>query len=910
MPDWNRIVQQRMAALRLEPVAEARLTEELAQHLEDHYADLLARGLSEGEAYQETVRELANMQAMRTMERGRRRAASDAAPAGSGSGNFFPDLWNDLRYAGRTMRKNRLFALFVILTLGLGIGANTTVFTVVNTLILNPLPVPDSSRLAAVAMAESKTTSKTAAPLPISYPNLKDYQAANEVFTSLAGYTSPRLLTLQSRGGPEHIFAELVTGNYFSTLGIRPALGRFFLPGEDSAPGAHPVAVLNYATWQQRFGGAPDIIGRTLRVNDLIFTVVGVGPPHFIGLNAIFGPDLWIPAAMTERLLPNEMGQALSARSKGVFQGVGRLRPGISRSRAQADLAAIAAGLARQYPEVNKGHTATVRPIADVLFVSNGGSIPVRFVGALLLLVTGIVLLIACSNVANLLLARAAARRQEIAVRLAIGASRARLIRQLLTESMLLGLLAGGAGLLMGYAGIQLLWFNRWEVAANLVAPRLDPAVFIYTLAVSLMAGLAFGIIPAMRAAAIGSAEALKEEARSIGASRHRISLANVLLGGQVALSFLLLVMAGLFLRSIGRAYVIDPGFQTAHLATFMTNPGQAGYDKPRTKAFYKEVSQRVAALPGIQSAAWASNVPLWGQAVSGLQVEGRAQRSKADTISSIVNTVGLDYFETAGVRIDRGRAFTEMDREDSAPVAIVNEKLAQDYWPGQSALGKRIGLPGEKIMRQVVGVARTVNYSNVGEAPQRCVYVPLEQRYSDAMILYIRSQGDPGPLLLAVEHEIRAAGPGVSVDFIRTGRRIIEDNLFQAKMGVTLLSVFGLLALGLAGIGLYGIMAYAVNCRTREIGVRMALGATPASVLRLMLRRGMSLVAAGVLLGGSAAWAAGRLLSRMLYGVSAGDPLSFAGAALVLVAVALAACYLPARRASRLDPLAALRQE
>jgi len=384
--------------------------------------------------------------------------------------------------------------------------------------------------------------------------------------------------------------------------------------------------------------------------------------------------------------------------------------------------------------------------------------------------------------------------------------------------------------------------------------------------------------------------------------------MANALLVGQVAFSFLLLVTAALFLRSIGRAYEINPGFQTAHLAVFMTNPGQAGYGKAQTKAFYRNARERVARIPGIGSVSWASNLPLWANTVNGLQVEGRQQRSQADKITTVVNTVDRNYFETAGVAIDSGREFTQLDQEDSVPVAIVNEKIAHDYWPRGDALGKRIQLPGEKQTRQIVGIARTADYSAWGEPPQPCVYVPLTQNYSDAMALYIRSKGDPQQVLTPVQQELHAAAPQIRISIL-TRSTIINGGLFQAKMGVVLLSVFGLLALGLASIGLYGILAYSVNQRKREIGLRMALGAAQGSVLRLILKQGMSLVVTGVVIGFVAALFVGRLLSRMLYGVSASDPASIAGAAAVLLAIALLACYLPARRASRVDPLVALRE-
>ena len=905
MRDWKSVVQERIQALRLNAAAESDLSEELAQHLEDHYRELRSGGASEEDAYQRAISELDDMYPLRAgLERNQRMPQHDPAPAGDvRPGNFMEDLWRDLRYAVRTMRKSPLFVLVVVLTLALGIGANTVVFTVINTLILNPLPVADSSGLAAVGAAKSSQL------LPVSYADLKDYQARNGVFRSLAGYTSPRPVTWQADSSSQGMFAELVTGNYFSTLGLTPVKGRFFLPEEDSTPGARSVAVMNYGTWQARFGGAGDIVGKTLRINNVVCTVIGVAPPQFIGVNAIFGPDLWIPATMAERLLPNQMDAAFSDRSKTFFQGVGRFQPGISRAQAQANMTTVAADLAREYPAADEGRTAAVRPIRDALFASSSGSsTPVLFASAGLLIVVAIVLLIACSNVANLLLARSAARQQEMAIRLAMGASRQRLVRQLLTESVLLGLLSGGVGVFIGYAGLQLV-FSSLPSAANFVTPKLDATVFVFALVISLTTGFLFGAIPAFKASRASVAETLKEEARTTGRSRRRVTLANAMLVGQVAFSFLLLVTAALFLRSIGRAYEIDPGLQTSHLAVLTTNPGQAGYAKAQTKAFYRDVRERMARIPEVESVSWASNMPLWARTVNGLGVEGRQQRSQADTIATIVNTVDANYFKTAGMAIDRGREFSNLDQEGSTPVAIVNEKAAHDYWRDGSALGKRIQLPGEKQMRQIVGIAKTANYTAWGEPPQPCVYVPLEQNYSDAMILYVRSKGDPQRILMPIRREMGAAWPQILIGGTLAGREFIDRGLFQARIGVALLSVFGLLALGLASIGLYGIMAYSVNQRKREIGLRMALGAAQTSVLQMILKQGMSLVLTGVLIGFGAALAVGRLLSRMLFGVSASDPISVAGAAVVLSAVALLACYLPARWASRVDPLVALRE-
>jgi putative ABC transport system permease protein len=410
MADWKTLVRTRLAPLRMKPQAEAELADELAQHLEDSFRELRSGGASEEDAYTRTIAQLDDVQPLRAgLDRSQRMEIHDAVPAGDANrGAPLEDLWRDLRYAARTMRHSPMFVLFVVLTLGL--GANTTVFTLINTLIVNPLPVEKASELAAVAMVESSSTSQSRALLPLSYVDLKDYQARNKVFSSLAGYTSPRVVTWQANGASERMFTELVTANYFSTLGLRAATGRYFLPEEDSTAGAHPVAVMNYGTWQTRFGGRPDIIGSELRLNNVIVSVIGVAPPGFIGVNGIMGPDVWIPAAMMEHLLPNQMLHALSDRSRSMFFGAGRLKPGVTVPQAQANLMTIASGLAREYPATNEGHTAAVRSVRDVMFPSASGASPILFASAVLLIVVAIVLLIACSNVANLLLARAAAR--------------------------------------------------------------------------------------------------------------------------------------------------------------------------------------------------------------------------------------------------------------------------------------------------------------------------------------------------------------------------------------------------------------------------------------------------------------------------------------------------------------------
>lgn len=838
-------------------------------------------------------------------------------PAGSGQEvthtisrrRWLGDLRRDFRYGLRMLRKDPVFTAAAVLALALGIGANTAVFTIVNTFLLNPLPVQDDSRLVSLGTVLTGNTQQRNGPQPLSYPNLKDLSDENKVFTSLAGYTSPLAVTLFNGVHSERIFAELVTGNYFETLGIEPARGRLFSPEEDSAPGAHPVAVLGYSAWQGRLGGVPDIVGLTIRIDGVRLTIIGVAAPGFKGVNAVFGPDIWLPAMMAQQLFPSQPDW-VHDRTAAVFRGAGRLKRGVSSAQAEASLKTLASALQQEYPEADQGRSVALQPIAEAAFsgVSRQGLL---FGSALLMAIVGLVLLIACFNVANLLLARASARRQEIAVRLALGAGRARLVRQLLTESIVLGLAGGVLGFVFGYAGCQLLWsFRPAEFAQNLVEPKLNVNVLIFTLVVSALTGVVFGLVPSLESSRAPVVEALKEGSRTAGPSRRRITFGNTLLVSQVALSLALLITAALFLRSVRREYTIDPGFQTDRLALFMMYPGQAGYNRSRTEEFYRQVRDRASTSPGVKWVSWASNLPLWGRATSGLVIEGQERRRKSEAIMAVVNTVDLDYFATMGIPLLSGRDFTENDREGAAPVAIVNETMASQYWPKQDPLGGRFQLPGEKFFRQVVGVARTANYQTLGEPPQPCVYIPLRQNFEDAMVLYVRTSGDASGMLSTVQREVRQMDPSLPLDDVRTGHKIIDQALWGANMGVGMLGVFGLLALGLACVGLYGIMAYSVNQRRSEIGLRMALGAGPASVSRLVLRQGMTLVITGVGLGLGASLVLGHLLSKFLYGVSASDPLSLVGASLALISVAALACYLPARRASHLDPLTALRQQ
>jgi predicted permease len=909
MPDWKKELRKRLRGLKIAPEREAEIIDEMTGHLEDRYQELITDGAAPEGAFTTAIAELSHTDLVEELPRVVPLNYGTAIPAGAASsGSLFEDLWRDARYAGRMLWKSPGFTVVAVLTLALGIGANTAVFTILNTFLFNPVPVVDAATLAAVNTTQSKATKEQSDLRAISFRNLRDYQQQNHVFSSLAGYSSVLSLTMQDGSESQRVFGQLVTQTYFDTLGLKPALGRFFTPDEDTTPGARPVVVIGYSAWQIRFGGVPDILGKTVELNNKPFVIVGVAQKGFKGVTAIFGPDMWIPSMMAAELLPPAQRNALDDRAVLSFTGVGRLKPGMSLPQAQADLRATAAALEYEYPAANEGQSVSLRPLAEAALGTQG---PGLKIGSMMLMgVVGLVLLLACSNVANLLLARASARRQEIAVRMTLGAGRRRLMRQLLTESVLLGLLGGILGFFVGYAGCQVLWsFKPAEYPANFDEFRLNGNVFVFSLVISIVTGLIFGILPALRTSRTPVAETLKEDARTAGRSLRRISLANVLLAGQVAVSLTLLVVSALFLRSVEYQFTIDPGFQTKHLAVFMLYPGQQGYDRPRIEQFYKEVRERLGRLPGIASASWASNLPFWAQAQSGVTIEGQEQRKKSEPISTVVNTIDLGFFETMNIPLLDGRVFTEDDRAETEPVVIVNSTMAARYWPNQNAIGQRIQLPNEKSFRRIVGIVKTVDYASLGEPPQACVYLPLQQKYADSMVLYVKTNGEPEQMFSTLQSELRYIDAALPIEDARTGNKLIAQALWGTKIGVSLLGVFGLLALGLASVGLYGLMAYNVNQRQREIGVRMAMGAGQFRVLQLIIREGMTLVLGGVLIGLLLSLGLGRMISRFLYGVSGYDAVSLAGATFVLLAVSAIACYLPARNASRVDPIVALRE-
>ena len=816
--------------------------------------------------------------------------------------------WQDVRYGLRSLRNSPVLTLTAILSLSLGIGANTTMFTLINTLFLHPLPVAQPSELVAVFTLDANNPTRFGNLLPLSHPNLTDLRAGNDALSDLAGYSNPQPLSFSTSAGAERVFMQLVTGNYFGVLGIRPAAGRFFLADEDRTPGTHPVVVIGHGFWQRRFGGDPAVVGHTITLNRMPFTVVGVAPEGFKGVTVVFGPDVWIPSMMAAQLLPRQVGDWLYERGAVAFNAAGRLKPGVTLQQAEARFKTLAGALERDYPVANKGRSVAVTTLTEAA-IFPGMRSALMAGGAMLMAIVGLVLLIACSNVVNLLLARSTTRRQEMAMRLALGAERVRLIRQLLTESVALAIAGGVAGLVLGFWGQNLLWsFRPAVVANNFVDLQFDARVFLFNFALAFISAVLFGLLPAVRASRPDLVGVLKEESTAAAGHRPTARVRRALVVGQVALSLVALVVAGLFLRNIQQAFRVDLGYDTAGLAVVTVNPTQAGYDQPRGEQFYRDIRARARQLPNVLSASWSTNQPLWAANYRRILPDARDPSSTTDAILVLVSTVDTEHFKTLGVPVTAGREFTAIDRPGSVPVAVINEAMAEKYWPNEDPLGKRIRVDNDPVARDIVGVVKTIKYQSVGEPPQPAMYLSLAQNYADAMVLYLRSS-EPAAALGSLQREIRHVEIDMPIENPATVVDIIDQSLWMTKMATGLLAVFGVLALGLACVGLYGIMAHAVGERQREIGLRMALGADRATVLRMVLRDATLLVGGGLAVGLALSVAAGNAVSSLLYGLSPIDAPAFAGAAAMLTMVALAASYLPARHASRVDPSVALRR-
>ncbi len=818
-------------------------------------------------------------------------------------------LLKDLRFGVRMLGQRPLLAAAAIVSLALGIGANATIFSVVNALLFQRLGVAEPERLVSVFTKDERNDGFP----PLSHLNWKDYRGENRVFSGFLGYDWAGLSVAVGEGEAELTFGQMVSGDYFRTLGVEPALGRGFTDEEDGAPGAHPVAVVSHRFWQERMAATPDAVGKKIRVNGSPYTVVGVAPAGFGGTDVGVQPALWVPMAMNRQIRPNDANNWYGERRGLSIGGIGRLKPGVTIEEARAELEGIGKRLQQAYPVDNKGRTVQVVPFSQATINPGFRGGVVRAM-SLLMGVVGLVLLIACANVANLLLARASARRKEIAIRLSIGAGRGRLVRQLLTESVVLALCGGAGGLLVAFwarGGVLAFLPNLpIPIDAGLDLP-LDLRVLGFTLGAALVTGLLFGIAPALQASRPDLVGAVKDAGADPGTARgRRVGFREVLVGAQVALSVVALVGAGLFVRSLGAAQRIDPGYDPGPLAVVSFDVGLQGYDQARAEQFWERALAEARSAPGVAAAAVAQAGPMQGTLTRTVFREGRDGESDGRMVQ--VNAVGLGYFDTIGVPILRGREFEARDRADAPKVVVVNETMAKTFWPGEEALGQRFRFFGDDYAVEVVGIARDMKYNFLGEDPQPYIYQTLAQRHYSGVTLLVRAQDDaaPGMALAAVQARLRTLDRSVPLVGASTLGDVLNASLWAPRAGASLLALFGFLALLLAAVGLYGVMAYAVQLRRREIGIRMALGARRADVLRLVVRRGMIVVLAGLLAGLAATSGVTRLFAGMLFGVSPFDPATFAATALVLAAVGFVANLIPARGASATQPSSVLRSE
>ncbi len=802
-------------------------------------------------------------------------------------------LWQDLRYGVRTLIKNPSFTIVAVLALALGIGSTTAIFSVVNAVLLKPLPYQEPTKLVQVRSENPSQVFDTGVVAALDFI---DWRKQNETLSGIALYAN-RAYNTRFDGEAERLRGAGVSAGLFEVLGVRPALGRGFTLLEEKA-GSDQVVVLSHRLWERRFDKNPAVLGKTVVINARSYTVVGVMPPTFQFPNA--DTEMWAPFPFDS--------PGMQERGNHSYHVVGRLKPGVSLAQASAQLNVVARQLEKQYPDTNSGYAVALVPLYEQV-VKDVRPALLTLVGAV-----ASVLLIACANVANLLLARAATRSKEIAIRTALGASRARLVRQLLTESVLLALLGGAAGFVLAYWGVDLLIALSPKNLPRIQEIGIDGQVLGFTLLVALATGVLFGLVPALQASRTDTNETLKDGGRGSSGGKAGLRVRNLLVVGEVALALVLLVTAGLLIQSFVRLQSVSPGFNPQNVLSAQLTLPLARYKEDRQQiAFFDQVLGRIRTLPGARMVSAVATLPLSGNSASlSFNIEGRpeARPGKADSAGYLV--IGPDYLQTMGIPLIRGRDLSLGDTPTTRRVALINQTFARRYFPGQDPIGKRLTTSDLKEGKWalIVGVVGDIKHEKLEDKPRPEIYLPYTQAMWPTMSILVRTATAPESLTAALRAQVAAVDPDQPVGMIRTMEQVVSESIAQPRFNTLLIASFATIALVLAAVGIYGVMAYSVNQRTHEIGIRMALGAAQKDILGLVVGQGMLLALSGVAIGAVAAFAITRVLESLLYGVSAADPATFAFVAVILVTIALVACYLPARRATRVDPMIALRHE
>jgi predicted permease len=812
-------------------------------------------------------------------------------------------FWQDVRYSLRAIAKTPGFAAIAILTLALGIGANTTIFSWVNSALLNPVPgVAHPNEV--VSLTLSKPGDK---PFPLTYPDLEALRDGQQSFTGIAACNFATI-SLTGKGKPERVFGMVASANYFDVLGVRPILGRGFLPAEDQKPGGAPVAVISYRLWQTHFGANPDIVGQTVEINQHPYTIVGVTPAVFQGSQTGVRTEIWVPVMMEAQLDP--LGDLLHDHHQFWLLAFGRLKPGVVLEQAQQEMTLRLKPEVKNYPEEHKGHdSVTVYPLWRNPF---GFNFFLATLLPILMCIAGMVLLLACVNVANLMLVRSVGRRREIAIRMSLGASRWRLVRQLLVESLMLALAGGAVALLITFwtEGTLMKFLPVTEDIPLALSIELDRTVLLATLVISVLTAVIFGILPALRSSGIAPVAVLKEDTGSASGGLRKARLTSGLVVAQISLSVLLLICAGLFIRSFRSAQLINPGFNSHNVLIASYDLFTAGYSEASGAEFDRQLLAKLEALPGIRSVALTNRVQLgFGGGSTSVKPEGYVSQAN-ESMETQVAIITPNYFQTMQIPIVKGRDFTLQDAKGSQRVVIVNEAFVNRYWPHQEGLGKQLNSDLTHEWFTVVGVARDSKVDWLNEKPTPFVYLPLYQVYRTEMIVSARVDGDPWTFRTPIEKAIHELNADLVVFDVTTLELRNQFASFPQRVAGTFVGAFGLLALVLAAVGIYGVTAYTTRQRTHEIGIRVALGATKHDVLRLVLGHGLRLMLVGVGLGLVLSFALTHFLTSLLLGVTSTDAFTFSGVAILLCAVALFACFIPARRAMRVDPMVALRYE